>query len=60
MNLRLGGFAELDEVITFVSGEKVVSVDLVELGVHAVDAPDSLDEASGASGTGTGCAVNGR
>ena len=47
VDFRLGGFAELDEVVAFFGREKVVGVNRVELGVHAVDAPDALDEARG-------------
>ncbi len=35
---------ELDEVVAFVGREEVVGVNRVELGVHAVHAPDALDE----------------
>ena len=45
MDFGLGSFAELDEVVAFLGREKVVGVNLVELGVHAVDAPDALNEA---------------
>ena len=45
VNLGLGRFAEFDEVVAFLGGEKVKCVNLVELGVHAVDAPDALNEA---------------
>ena len=47
VDFRLGSFAELDEVVALVGREKVVGVNLVELGVHAVDAPDALNEARG-------------
>ena len=33
--------------LPFVGREKVVGVDLVELGVHAIDTPDALNQARG-------------
>ena len=47
VDFRFGCFLELDEVVAFVGREKVVGVNLVELGVHAVDAPNTLDKARG-------------
>ena len=45
MNLRFGCLPEFDDVVALLGGEEVVGVDGVELGIHAVHAPDALDEA---------------
>ena len=47
MDFRFRGFAQFNEAVTLFSWKKVICMNLIELGIHAVDAPDALNKARG-------------